>query len=90
MNVHILQPPRTIDELGVPESLVSRLVLKFMFVQGLSTVSELAAELKVSQSIINNVLDHAQKMALVEVLGQRDHGIAADELPTFHLHPMLL
>lgn len=78
MNVHILQPPRTIDELGVPESLVSRLVLKFMFVQGLSTVSELAAELKVSQSIINNLLDHAQKMALVEVLGQRDHGIAAE------------
>ncbi len=78
MNVHFLPPARTVADLGVPESMVSRLALKFMFVQGLSTASELAAEIKVSQSIVTNILEDAQELALVEVLGARNHGIATE------------
>ena len=78
MNVHFLPAPRSLTDLDIPEILLRRLAMKFMLVQGLSTASELVKEIKVTGGIVTAMLEDAQEMALVEVLGQRIHGITAE------------
>jgi DNA-binding MarR family transcriptional regulator len=61
--------PQSIQELGLPPLFLSQLTLKHCFYLDVFTLSDLAERLKVSASIISQVLDYLKRAKWVEVRG---------------------
>lgn len=70
--------PTSIDETGISRRMALDLCLKFMREQGLETVSELAARVRLPAALISAMLDEARELAVVQTLGSRGTGVAAE------------
>lgn len=72
-SVH-LPLPTTIEETGLPQSLLEELVLKGMYYLGRPTARELSQGLMLSFSVVDQVLDGLKAEGLCEVLGSKGFG----------------
>lgn len=70
--------PKTLEETGLSFNFLFNLLLKTMYVQDLETPSEATESLKISSSIINELLEVARDRNLVEVLGSSGVTLAAE------------
>jgi predicted ATPase with chaperone activity len=70
--------PSSLDEAGISRRMVLDLILKFMHVQGLETISELASRIRLPGALIGEMLDEARGLAVVQTLGGRGAGVAAE------------
>jgi DNA-binding MarR family transcriptional regulator len=61
--------PQSLQDLGLPSLFLGQLTLKHCFYMDVFTMGDLAERLKVSASIISQVLDHLKKAKWVEVRG---------------------
>jgi predicted ATPase with chaperone activity len=61
--------PQTIEELGIPQSIVMDLMCRRLLLEGQSTLAILSDKLKVSVAIIDIVFRHMRQQQLVEVKG---------------------
>jgi DNA-binding MarR family transcriptional regulator len=61
--------PRSLEELGLPSLFLGHLALKHCFYMDFFTLADLAERLKVSPSIISEVLEYLKKAKWVEVRG---------------------
>jgi hypothetical protein len=61
--------PQTIDDLGIPQTLVVDLVLRRLLLEGISNLQTLSQKLRLSVSILNGVFQHMRQQQLVEVKG---------------------
>jgi hypothetical protein len=61
--------PRDLDELKVPHSLLTDVMLRHLRTYGVSSFRSLAGLMKVSSSIIQTLFEHLRKQQLVEVKG---------------------
>lgn len=61
--------PQTIEELGLPESLVTDLVLRRLLLDGYSTLSKLSERLKLSLPIVDQIFRQLRQQQLLEVKG---------------------
>lgn len=61
--------PRTLEELGLPSLFLGHLTLKHCFYMDFFTLADLAERLKVSASILSEVLEYLKKSKWVEVRG---------------------
>jgi predicted ATPase with chaperone activity len=64
---HLLREPVTIDELGIPQSIVLDLILRLLFNEGNVALSRFVDVLRISSRIIDDQLLWMQKEHLVEV-----------------------
>lgn len=71
-------PPKNIADTGLKASFIETLVLKLMYVHGYETPTEVAAALKLSTTITNEVLDSARDKGLLEVLGSSGAMLASE------------
>ena len=67
--------PRNVAETGISRGMLLGLVLKFMRLQSLETLPDLSQRLKLSHSVIQEILDEATTQKLVHVLGSVSTGI---------------
>lgn len=70
--------PTSIGEAEISRRMVLDLVLKFMHVQGLETISELAGRIRLPGALIGEMLDEARELAVVQTLGARGSSVAAE------------
>ena len=61
--------PQSIQDLGLPSLFLGQLTLKHCFYMDFFTLGELAERLKVSDSIISEVLEYLKKAKWIEVRG---------------------
>jgi hypothetical protein len=61
--------PQTIEELGIPESLVLDLVLRRLLLEGFSSLQSLSRSLRVSVPIVEGTFRHLRSQQLIEVKG---------------------
>ena len=61
--------PETIVALGISENLVLDLVVRRLLLEGTSTLSSLAAKLRVSVPVVDHIFTYMRKQQLVEVKG---------------------
>ncbi len=61
--------PQTMEDLGIPQSLVVDLVLRRLLLEGFSNLQTLAVKLRLSTAILNSVFQHMRQQQLVEVKG---------------------
>lgn len=61
--------PESIEALGISENLVLDLVVRRLLLEGTSTLSNLAAKLRVSVAVVDHVFQYMRKQQLVEVKG---------------------
>ena len=61
--------PETIAALGISENLVLDLVVRRLLLEGTSTLSSLAAKLRVSVPVVDHIFTYMRKQQLVEVKG---------------------
>jgi len=61
--------PQTLDELGVPQSLVIDLFLRRTLIEGFSTLESLGKSLRVSIAIVDQVFRQLRQQQIVEVKG---------------------
>lgn len=64
--------PTTIKDTGLGEQFLLDFILKNMFVSALTTISELAKESKLSQRVIETILEDLRNRGFVEIVGQKD------------------
>jgi len=69
------QVPLRLEDTGLEEQFLLNLVLKALFITQLQTVPPLADLLKLSQGIVDRLLQTLKKQALVEVPGVSDPGL---------------
>ena len=70
--------PTSIGEAGISRRMVLDLILKLMHMQGLETISELAGSIRLPGGLIGEMLDEARELAVVQTLGGRGSGVAAE------------
>lgn len=79
MSVYAPPPaPSSIKEAGVGHKLLFDLVLKLMHAEGLSTVSMLAARMRLPVTLISDLIEEARELALLETLGARGRDLSAE------------
>jgi len=61
--------PQTLDELGLPESLVLDLVMRRMLLEGFSNLKSLSERLRLSLPIVHHAFKHLREQQLLEVKG---------------------
>jgi hypothetical protein len=61
--------PRSVEELGIPEPLVTDLILRRTQMEGTSSLGSICAALKLSTGLVEPVFQQLRKQQLVEVLG---------------------
>jgi predicted ATPase with chaperone activity len=61
--------PQTIEELGIPQTLVVDLVLRRLLLEGISNLQTLSKKLRLSVGILNVVFQHMRQQQLIEVKG---------------------
>jgi hypothetical protein len=61
--------PESMEELGIPQTLVLDLMLRRLMLEGYSTLNTLSEKLKISVPIVNIVFTHMRQQQLVEVKG---------------------
>jgi predicted ATPase with chaperone activity len=79
--VTVYQPPSaptSMTEAGISRRLLLDLLLKHMHVQGLETIAELAARIRLPASLVNDAVDEARELALIQTLGGRGQGMASE------------
>jgi len=69
--------PTAISETGISQRSLLNLLLKFMHLEALETVSELADRMKLPRGVVQQLLDDAQPQRLLQALGSVRGGIAA-------------
>ena len=69
--------PRSIDATGLPKVFLANLVLKHFFYKAVFTVPDLIGLLKISYSIIMELLDYLNREKFVEILGSDPLGPSA-------------
>lgn len=70
--------PKTLEDTGLSFNFLFNLLLKTMYVQDLETPSEATESLKISSTIINELLEVARDRNLVEVLGSSGDTLASE------------
>lgn len=70
--------PNTIEETGLPETVLLALAMKILYVRALDTASKLADALCLSTKIANDLLDIGRERKLVEVLGTAGNSMVAE------------
>ncbi len=70
--------PKTLEETGLSFNFLFNLLLKTMYVQDIETPSKATESLKISSSIINDLLEVARERNLVEVLGSSGVTLASE------------
>ena len=68
----------SIDETGVGHKLLFDLMLKLMHVEGLGSVSDLAARSRLPVAIVSDLVDEARGLSVMESLGTRDRDFSAE------------
>lgn len=63
--------PQTIDQLGIPQSLVIDLMLRRSLLEGFTTLSSLAGSLRISVPVANLIFQQMRQQQLVEVKGMQ-------------------
>jgi hypothetical protein len=77
--VHTLPPtPESIEQSGVGHRLLFDLVLKLIHVEGLTTVSALAARSRLPIALISDLIDEFRQLMLLETLGTHGRDFAAE------------
>jgi predicted ATPase with chaperone activity len=71
--------PASLAEAGISRRMVLDLILKFMHVQGVETISALAGRIRLPAALIADLVDEAREMAIIQTLGGRGTG-AGNEL----------
>jgi hypothetical protein len=61
--------PQSIEELGIPQSLVIDLVLRRLLLEGFSTLASLSAALRLALPVIDFVFRHLRAQQVIEVKG---------------------
>lgn len=61
--------PQTLEELGIPESLVTDLVLRRLLMDGYTTLAQLSDRLKLSLPIVDHIFRQLRQQHLIEVRG---------------------
>jgi hypothetical protein len=61
--------PQTLQELGVPDSLVLDLVIRRLLIEGYSSLASLSRALRLSIPVVDSVFKHMRAQQLVEVKG---------------------
>src|SRR5436305_216223 len=61
--------PQTIEDLGIPQTLVLDLMLRRLLLEGFSTLNGLSGKLAVSVPVVEGVFRHMRTQQLVEVKG---------------------
>jgi len=61
--------PTNLEETGLNFKFISALMLKSMYVLGLETNIEIAAHLKLSQGIVDDLLNRLKQQGIIEILG---------------------
>lgn len=72
------RPPRSIHETGLEEGFLIDLVLKMLYRLGLERTSDIARVIKLSPGIVDELLQIAQELKLIETLGQRGASLTAE------------
>ena len=67
--------PSTLADSGIPQRNLLNLVLKFMHLQACETVPELAARMKLPHRVVQQLLDDATQLRLLQALGSVGGGI---------------
>jgi hypothetical protein len=70
--------PASLEETGVGHKLLFDLMLKVIHVEGLSTVSQLAARSRLPVALVGDLVEEARSLALMESLGTRGRDFAAE------------
>src|SRR5579884_2784807 len=68
--------PQTLEQLGIPPSLVLDLMLRRSLLEGTSTLQSLSTALRVAVSIVNTVFQQMRQQQLVEVKGMQGNDYA--------------
>lgn len=66
-----IPPPDSIEEVGVPRSLLEELALKSIYVTVPSTLRELAVTLRLTYGVVDELFRHLRSEKLAEVTGMR-------------------
>ncbi|MBV8132277.1 MAG: hypothetical protein JO282_07180, partial [Alphaproteobacteria bacterium] len=75
--IHSTPPiPTAISETGIPQRSLLNLLLKFMHLESCETVTELAGRMKLPNLVIQQLLDDATQLRLLQALGSVRGGIA--------------
>ena len=80
--------PRSLEALGLPSLFLGHLALKHCFYMDFFTLSDLAERLKVSASIISEVLEHLKKAKWVEVRGPDPMQLVAASVSLANRHSL--
>ena len=72
-------PPRTPEDLGLPFSAVTDLLLKVMYFNGTMTGRDLAGHVCIPFAIVEPALRHLSTESLISASGMRTQDIGADE-----------
>ena len=70
--------PKTVADTGIEFNNMLRLLLKTVYVRGLETASQLADELKLPLSIINELLEESRDRGLTEIFGSAGLRLSAE------------
>ncbi len=65
--------PRLLQDTGLNSQFLLKFILKFLYVLALQTVSEISNQIKLSQRIVESLLETLKKQRLVEVTGVADN-----------------
>jgi len=72
----LLQPPpvpRLLQDTGLQSQFLLNFILKFLYIPALQTVPEISNRIKLSQRIVDSLLETLKKQRLVEVIGAADN-----------------
>ncbi len=70
--------PKTIEEVGISEANLLKLLLKAMYFGGHETASEVAAVMKLTYNIVSNLLEEAANRKHLEILGSVSSSAVAE------------
>jgi hypothetical protein len=59
--------PKTVDQLGMGENHLMRLMLKTMYVRAMESPADLSEELKLHYTVVSQMLESAKDQKLVEI-----------------------
>ena len=72
------RPPRSIRDTGLEEGFLIDLVLKMFYRLGIERTSDISRVIKLSPGIVDELLQIAQDLKLIETLGQRGASLTAE------------
>ena len=65
--------PRLLQDTGLNSQFLLNFILKFLYIPALQTVSEISDQMKLSQRIVESLLESLKKQRLVEITGTADN-----------------